>query len=222
VNVLIFGATGMVGMGALLECLDDSRVQSVLVVGRSSCGVRHAKLTEVLHQDFFNYGPLADRFRDRDACFFCLGVSSAGMDEPKYHRLTYDLTLAAAQAMATANKRMTFCYVSGQGTDSSGRGSSMWARVKGQTENALLRLPFKAAYMFRPGLIQSMRGVRSKTKLYNALYAVFGPLVPLLRRLFPNHVTTTVIVGRALIDVAANGYSKPHLETRDINTLGSA
>jgi len=160
VNVLIFGATGMVGMGALLECLDDSRVQSVLVVGRSSCGVRHAKLTEVLHQDFFNYGPLADRFRDRDACFFCLGVSSAGMDEPKYHRLTYDLTLAAAQAMATANKRMTFCYVSGQGTDSSGRGSSMWARVKGQTENALLRLPFKAAYMFRPGLIQSMRGVR--------------------------------------------------------------
>jgi len=222
VNVLIFGATGMVGMGALLECLDDSRVQSVLVVGRSSCGVRHAKLTEVLHQDFFNYGPLADRFRDRDACFFCLGVSSAGMDEPKYHRLTYDLTLAAAQAMATANKRMTFCYVSGQGTDSSGRGSSMWARVKGQTENALLRLPFKAAYMFRPGLIQSMRGVRSKTKLYNALYAVFGPLVPLLRRLFPNHVTTTVIVGRALIDVAANGYSKPHLETRDINALGSA
>jgi len=221
-NVMIFGATGMVGMGALLECLDDSRVQSVLVVGRSSCGVQHAKLTEVLHQDFFNYGALADRFRDRDACFFCLGVSSAGMDEPKYHRLTYDLTLAGAQAMATANKRMTFCYVSGQGTDSSERGRSMWARVKGQTENALLRLPFKAAYMFRPGLIQSMRGVRSKTKLYNAMYAVFGPLVPLLRRLFPNHVTTTVIVGRALINVAANGYSKPHLETRDINALGSA
>ena len=221
-NVMIFGATGMVGMGALLECLDDPRVQSVLVVGRSGCGVQHAKLTEVLHQDFFNYGALADRFRDRDACFFCLGVSSAGMDEPKYHRLTYDLTLAAAQAMATANKRMTFCYVSGQGTDSSERGRSMWARVKGQTENALLRLPFKAAYMFRPGLIQSMRGVRSKTKLYNAMYAVFGPLVPLLRRLFPNHVTTTVIVGRALINVAANGYSKPHLETRDINALGAA
>ena len=221
-NVMIFGATGMVGMGALLECLDDARVQSVLVVGRSSCGVQHAKLTEVLHQDFFNYGALADRFRDRDACFFCLGVSSAGMDEPKYHRLTYDLTLAAAQAMATANKRMTFCYVSGQGTDTSERGRSMWARVKGQTENALLRLPFTAAYMFRPGLIQSMRGVRSKTKLYNAMYAVFGPLVPLLRRLFPNHVTTTEIVGRALINVAANGYSKPHLETRDINALGSA
>ena len=219
---MIFGATGMVGMGALLECLDDARVQSVLVVGRSSCGVRHAKLTEVLHQDFFNYGALAERFRDRDACFFCLGVSSAGMDEPKYHRLTYDLTLAAAQAMATANKRMTFCYVSGQGTDSSERGRSMWARVKGQTENALLRLPFKSAYMFRPGLIQAMRGVRSKTKLYNAMYAVFGFLVPVLRSLFPNHVTTTVIVGRALINVAANGYSKPHLETRDINALGTA
>ncbi len=219
---MIFGATGMVGMGALLECLDDARVRSVLVVGRSSCGVQHAKLTEVLHQDFFNYGALAERFRDRDACFFCLGVSSAGMEEPKYHRLTYDLTLAAAQAMSTANKRMTFCYVSGQGTDSSERGRSMWARVKGQTENALLRLPFKAAFMFRPGLIQSMRGVRSKTKLYNALYAVFGPLVPLLRRLFPNHVTTTVIVGRALIHVAANGYAKPLLETSDINRVGSA
>jgi uncharacterized protein YbjT (DUF2867 family) len=222
VNVIIFGATGMVGMGALLECLDDQRVQSVLVIGRSSCGVRHAKLTEVIHQDFFNYGTLADRFGDRDACFFCLGVSSAGMDEPSYHRLTYGLTLAAAQAMANVNKRLTFCYVSGQGTDSTERGRSMWARVKGQTENALLRLPFKAAYMFRPGLIQAMRGVKSKTKLYNALYAVLGFTVPTLRRLFPNHVTTTVIVGRALINVAANGFEKPHLETKDINRLGQA
>ena len=221
-NVIIFGATGMVGMGALLECLDDQRVQSVLVIGRSSCGVKHAKLTEVIHQDFFNYGAVAERFRDKDACFFCLGVSSAGMDEPSYHRLTYDLTLAAAQAMANVNKRMTFCYVSGQGTDSTERGRSMWARVKGRTENALLRLPFKAAYMFRPGLIQPMRGVRSRTRLYQTMLALLGWVIPVLRRLFPHSVTTTVIVGRALIRVAAEGYSKPHLETRDINLLGSA
>ena len=220
-KVVLFGATGMVGMGALLECLDDTRVTAVLVIGRSSCGVQHAKLTEVIHNDFFNYGPLAERFRDCDACFFCLGVSSLGMDEAGYRRLTYDLTLAAAQAMAAVNKRLTFCYVSGQGTDSSGRGRSMWARVKGQTENALLRLPFKAAFMFRPGLIQPLRGVRSRTRLYQVMLTVFGPIVPLLRRLFPRSVTTTVLVGRALIQVAAAGYSKPLIETRDINQLGA-
>jgi uncharacterized protein YbjT (DUF2867 family) len=220
-NVMLFGATGMVGKGALLECLDDARVRSVLVIGRSSCGVQHAKLTEVLHQDFFNYGSVAERFKDRDACFFCLGVSSVGMDEPRYRRLTYDLTLTAAQAMAAVNPRLTFCYVSGQGTDSSERGRSMWARVKGATENALLRLPFKAAYMFRPGFIQPLRGVRSKTSWYQAFYTVLGPVAPLLQRLFPGSVTTTVAVGRALIGVAAEGYSRPILETRDINQLAS-
>jgi uncharacterized protein YbjT (DUF2867 family) len=221
VNIILFGATGMVGMGALLECLDDPRVTSVLVIGRSSCGVQHAKLTEVLHQDFFNYGALAQRFQDRDACFFCLGVSSVGLDEPQYRRLTYDLTLAAAQAIAAVNKRLTFCYVSGQGTDSSEHGRSMWARVKGQTENALLRLPFKAAYMFRPGFIQPLRGVRSKTSWYQAFYTLLRPLSPLLRRFFPGSVTTTVAVGRALIRVAATGYSQPILETGDINRLAS-
>jgi uncharacterized protein YbjT (DUF2867 family) len=221
VKVVLFGATGMVGRGALLECLDDPRVTSVLVIGRSSCGVQHAKLTEVIHGDFFNYGPLAERFKDCDACFFCLGVSSVGMDEAGYRRLTYDLTLAAAQAMAAVNKRLTFCYVSGQGTDSSERGRSMWARVKGQTENALLRLPFKAAFMFRPGFIQPVRGVRSKTRWYQAFYTVMRPITPLLRRLFPGSVTTTAAVGRALIQVAAAGYAKPLLETRDINQLGA-
>lgn len=218
-NVILFGATGMVGMGALLECVDDARVASVLVIGRSSCGVRHAKVTEVLHQDFFNYGSLAERFRDRDACFFCLGVSSVGLDEPQYRRLTYDLTLSAAQAMAAVNRDLTFCYVSGQGTDSSERGRSMWARVKGQTENALLRLPFKAAFMFRPGFIQPLRGVRSKTPLYQTFYTVLRPITPLLHRLLPGAVTTTVAVGRALIQVAAAGYERPILETRDINRL---
>lgn len=220
-KIILFGATGMVGRGALLECLDDPRVRSVLVIGRSSCGVQHAKITEVLHQDFFNYGALAERFQDRDACFFCLGVSSAGLDEASYRRLTHDLTLAAAQAMAAVNKRLTFCYVSGQGTDSTERGRSMWARVKGQTENALLRLPFKAAYMFRPGLIQPLRGVRSKTRLYQTFYSALGFLIPVLKLLFPGSVTTTVAVGRALIQVAATGYDQPVLETRDINRLGS-
>jgi uncharacterized protein YbjT (DUF2867 family) len=221
VNVVLFGASGMVGMGVLLECLDDPRVQSVLVIGRSSCGVRHAKLTEVLHQDFFNYGPLAERFKGRDACFFCLGVSSAGMDEARYRRFTYDLTLAAAQAIAAATKQLTFCYVSGQSTDSTERGRSMWARVKGQTENALLRMPFKAAYMFRPGVIQQMRGVRSRTPLYQGFYTMFGWTMPVLRFLFPNRITTTATIGRAMIQAAAAGYAKPILETPDINQLGA-
>lgn len=220
-NVLLFGATGMVGRGALLECLDDPRVASVLVIGRTSCDVRHPKLDEVLHQDFFNYGPLAERFRDRDACFFCLGVSSIGLDESQYRRLTYDLTLSAAQAMAAANKRLTYCYVSGQGTDSSERGRSMWARVKGETENALLRLPFKAAYMFRPGFIQPLRGVRSKTIWYQAIYSLLRPFSGPFARWFPGAVTTTVAVGRALINAAAFGYERPVLETRDINRLAS-
>lgn len=221
-NVILFGATGMVGAGALLECLDDPRVRSVLVIGRSSCGVQHAKITEILHNDFFNYGPLAERFKGRDACFFCLGVSSVGMDEPSYRRLTHDLTLAAAQAIAAVNKHMTFCYVSGQSTDSTERGRIMWARVKGQTENALLRLPFKAAYMFRPGFIQPLRGVRSKTAWYQAFYTLFRPFSGLLHRWFPGYVTTTVTVGRALIAAAADGYAKPILETRDINRLASS
>lgn len=221
-NVILFGATGMVGAGALLECLDDPRVDSVLVIGRSSCGVQHPKITEILHGDFFTYVSLAQHFKDRDACFFCLGVSSAGMDEPAYRRLTYDLTLAAAQAIAAASSRLTFCYVSGQGTDSTERGRAMWARVKGATENALLRLPFKAAFMFRPGLIQQLRGVRSKVKMYQAFYTVFRPVVAMLRRLFPGSVTTTVAIGRALIQVAAAGHDKPILEPRDINRLASS
>jgi uncharacterized protein YbjT (DUF2867 family) len=218
-KVVIFGATGMVGGGALLECLDDPRVEAVLAVVRSPSGRRHSKLEEVTHGDFFDFEPLRSRFADCDACFFCLGVSAAGMREDAYHHLTYDLTLAAARVLAAANPRMTFCYVSGQGTDATERGRIMWARVKGKTENALLRLPFRAAFMFRPGFIQPQRGVRSKTPAYNAFYAVFGPLFPILRRLFPRSATTTVALGRALIEVAARGYARPVLETRDINAL---
>jgi uncharacterized protein YbjT (DUF2867 family) len=222
VRVVIFGATGMVGAGALLECLDDPRVESVLVVGRRATGLSHAKLTEILHTDFFDYEALRERFAGCDACFFCLGTSAAGMNEAAYHHATYDLTLAAARTMASANPRMVFCYVSGQGTDSTERGRSMWARVKGKTENALLALPFRAAYMLRPGLIQPLRGVRSRTPLYQAFYSTLGFLFPVLRRLAPNQVTTTVSVGRALIRLAAEGESRPILGSADINRLAAA
>ena len=216
-KAILFGATGMVGAGVLRQCLGDPRVESVLAVGRSSCGITHPKLAEIQHTDFFDYTAIQPRLAGYDACFFCLGVSSAGMSEAKYRRLTYDLTLAAAEALLAVNPQLTFCYVTGVGTDSTERGGSMWARVKGATENALLRLPFKAAFMFRPGFIQPLDGIRSKTRLYQAFYTVLGPLYPIVRRIAPKYVTTTTAVGRAMIRVAAHGYSKPILETTDIN-----
>lgn len=218
-NVLVFGASGMVGSGVVHECLDDDRVESVLVIGRSACGLAGEKLREILRDDFFDYSDIAADIAGHDACFFCLGVSSAGMSEADYHRLTFDLTVAAAQAVLAASPGVTFCYVSGQGTDSSEEGRFMWARVKGRTENHLLAMPFRQAFMFRPGFIQPLKGVRSKTKLYQALYNVSGPVLPLLRRFAPNAVTTTENVGRAMIEVALHGSSKRILETRDINRL---
>lgn len=208
----------MVGSGVLTECLKDPRVRSVLVVGRSPSGVAHLKFRELMRSDFFDYSDARADMKGYDACFFCLGVSAAGMAETAYHRVTYELTLAAAAALGELNPGLTFCYVSGEGTDSTERGRSMWARVKGKTENQLLRMPFNA-YVFRPGIIQPLKGVRSKTKLYQAFYNVIGPLYPLLRRLLPRHVTTTEHVGRAMIRVAATGYSKHVLENPDINLL---
>jgi uncharacterized protein YbjT (DUF2867 family) len=210
----------MVGAGALLECLADPRVESVLAIGRSPTGRAHPKLRDVILPDFFAYDALRADFASSDACFFCLGVSSVGMSEAAYTRLTYDLTLAAARAMVAVNPRLTFCYVSGAGTDSSEQGRTMWARVKGRTENALLALPFKAAFMFRPAFIQPVKGVRSKTGWYQAIYTMIAPLSPILYRLFPQVSTTTGSLGRALIQVAAVGYSKPILYSPDINALG--
>jgi uncharacterized protein YbjT (DUF2867 family) len=217
-KVVLFGATGMVGMGALLEALDDPRVRDVVVVGRRSCGVRHAKLREILLGDFFDYAPARSAFAGADACLFCLGVSSIGMSEEAYTRVTHDLTLAAARALLESGSTPAFCYVSGAGTDPKGR--AMWARVKGRTENDLLAMPFRGAYMFRPAYIQPMRGVRSKTGWYRAFYAVLGVLYPLLRRALPSLVTSTDVLGRALVRAAADGYPKPILETRDINRIG--
>lgn len=220
-RVVVFGATGMVGAGVLLECLEDDGVDSVLVVGRRSCGVAHPKVREVLRSDFFDYGDLEADLSGVDACFFCLGVSSAGMDEAAYHRLTYDLTVAAADAMVRLNPSMTFCYVSGEGTDSTEQGRLMWARVKGKTENRLLAMPFRA-YAFRPGFIQPLKGVRSRTALYQTFYTLLGPFIPLLRKVFASHMTTSVNVGRAMIQVAAEGADKRILENPDIDALAAA
>jgi len=219
VRILLFGATGMVGAGALLECLADPRVSGIISVSRTPTGRSHPKLREVLHTDFFAYEGLRAEFGECDACLFCLGVSVLGLSEADYTHLTYDLTLAAAQALLAANSRATFCYVSGVGTDSTEKGRSMWARVKGRTENALLAMPFKASFMFRPGFIQPMKGVRSKTAWYQAIYSIAAPVYPVLHRLFPQTSTTTEALGRAMIEVAANGYARQILYSGDINTL---
>jgi uncharacterized protein YbjT (DUF2867 family) len=210
----------MVGQGVLRECLLDPIVQRVLSVGRSATGQQHEKLRELVLPDLSNLSSAASDLSGYDACFFCLGVSSAGMNERDYRRVTYDLTLGAARTLATLNPAMTFIYVSGAGTDSSERGGRMWARVKGETENALLRLPFKSAYMFRPAAIQPLHGITSKTSWYRLLYAMTRPLLPLLRAVVPKYVTTTEQVGRAMIVVAAKGARTPVLENDDINAIG--
>ena len=218
-RVLLLGATGMVGQGVLRECLLDPDVERLVILGRTPAGVRDPKVHEIVREDLFDLSPIESDLKGLDACFFCLGVSSAGMKEPDYARVTYDLTMSIATTLARLNPQMTFVYVSGAGTDSSERGRTMWARVKGKTENALLRLPFKAAYMFRPALIQPMHGIRSKTALYRAFYTVSRFLFPILRPLFPRYVTTTEQVGRAMLAVAKHGAPKKILEGDDINRL---
>jgi uncharacterized protein YbjT (DUF2867 family) len=217
-KVILFGASGMVGQGALRECLADPEVERVLAVGRSELGQAHQKIREIVHKNLFDFIDIEIELQGYDACFFCLGVSSAGMNEPDYRRVTYNLTLAAARLLANLNPNMTFIYVSGMGTDSTGRGRSMWARVKGQTENALLALPFKA-YMFRPGFIQPLHGIRSKTLSYRILYAIVGPIYPILRALFPKYVTTTEEMGKAMLQVVKNGGANRVLESQDIHRL---
>jgi uncharacterized protein YbjT (DUF2867 family) len=215
-KVLLFGATGMVGQGVLRECLLDADVTEVVTLGRTATGMRHAKLREIVHRDLFDYAPIEGELSGFDACFFCLGVSSFRMSEADYTRLTYDLTMAAARTLARLNPAMTFVYVTGAGSDSTEHGRSMWARVKGRTENALLRLPFKAAFMFRPGAIVPMHGVRSKTALYQAMYSLTRPVLPVLQRVFPNAIVTTEQVGRAMLAVAKRGAPAAILESRDI------
>jgi uncharacterized protein YbjT (DUF2867 family) len=218
-NVLVFGATGMVGQGVLRECLLDPGVNRVQVIGRTPTGVQHPKLRETVHSDLWHYSTIEGDLSGFDACFFVLGVSSAGMKAEAYEHITYGITMAAAETLCRLNPNMKFFYVSGAGTDSTERGRSMWARVKGKTENALLRLPFSAAYMFRPGLIQPLHGARSKTPAYRIIYSAVSPVISLLRRAFPNHVVTTEEIGLAMLMVARRDYPKPILEISDIRAV---
>lgn len=215
-KVLLFGGTGMVGQGALLASLRDPDVSEVLAVGRAATGRSHAKLTELVHADLYDVSGVAERLAGFDACLFCLGVSSAGMSEADYRRVTYDLTLAVAEPLARLNPSMRFLYVSGAGTNAGGR--SMWQRVKGATENALLALPFEG-YMIRPGIIQPRDGIKSKTRLYRALYTIMTPVLSGLRAIAPNAVTTTDALGRAMLAVAERGGEQRVLEMSDINRL---
>jgi uncharacterized protein YbjT (DUF2867 family) len=218
-RVLLFGATGMIGQGVLRECLLDPDVESVVAVLRSPTSQQRAKLRELLHKDFLDFSPIESQLSGFDACFFCLGVSSTGMSEEDYQRITYGFTLAAARVLVKLNANMTFIYISGAGADSSERGSSMWARVKGKTENELLGLPFHAAYIFRPGLIIPLHGVQSRTRLYRVFYVLLGPLLPVLKGRFPKYVTTTEQIGRAMLKIARQGWPKRVLETLDINQV---
>lgn len=218
-RVLLFGATGMIGQGVLRECLRDPQVTEVVALVRRPTGQTHAKLRELIHGDFFDYRTIEADLAGFDTCFFCLGVSAAGLGEAEYSRLTHDLTLAAAETLARLNSAMTFVYVSGAGTDSTERGRTMWARVKGRTENDLWRLPFKAVYLFRPGLIQPLHGIRSRTGWYRLIYCLLRPLFPILRALAPDSFTTTERMGWAMLRVASEGAPRAVLETVDINRL---
>ena len=212
IKAIIFGATGMVGEGVLHEALKDPSVESVLVIGRRPCNVSHPKLREILHADFYDYSGIEKQLTGYNACFFCLGVTSIGKNEQEYIRLTYDLTMAAARALVRWNPEMVFCYVSGMGTDSSEHGRSMWARVKGKTENDLMKLPFKAVYAYRPGFIRSTPGLKNTLTLAKPL----APLYPILRTLLPKYVCTLEDVGRSMIRVVQHGYPRDILECEDI------
>jgi uncharacterized protein YbjT (DUF2867 family) len=218
-KIILFGATGMVGQGVLRECLADASVESVLAVGRRPTGQSHLKLREIAHDDFLDFSAIESQLTGCDACFFCLGVSSVGMDQERYRHLTHDITLAAATTLAKLNPGMVFIYVTGAGTDSTEQGRVMWARVKGKTENDLLRLPFRAAYMFRPAGIQPLHGIRSRTAWVQAVYVVAAPLLSLLNRVAPKYMTTTEQLGRAMIKVARDGFPRPVLESEDINRV---
>ncbi|KAA3436845.1 Rossmann-fold NAD(P)-binding domain-containing protein [Rufibacter hautae] len=218
INVIITGVTGMVGEGVLFECLQEAKIAQVLVVNRRPCGVSHPKLKEIIHQNFFDLSPIENQLAGYDACFFCLGVSSVGMKEAEYRHLTYDLTLHAAQTLARQNTQMVFCYVSGAGTDSSEKGSSMWARVKGKTENDLLKLPFKSVYNFRPAFLEPTPGMKNTSTYYKYI----GWLAPVVRTLAPRYISTLQDLGKAMVYVSTKGYHKPILEVPDIKALANA
>lgn len=221
-RIVLFGATGMIGRGVLLECLADPDVSRVLAIGRRAIDVQHAKLEQIVHDDFADYSGIGERLTGFDACFYCLGVSSLGMNEDRYRHITYNFTLAAAEALLANNQGLVFCYVSGAGADSSEQGGSMWARVRGKTENDLLKLPLAGAYIFRPAYVHAARGAVPQSRWLRVLYRVLRPLYPVLRALLPHQVTTGENFGRAMIHVARRGWATSILESDDINAAARA
>jgi uncharacterized protein YbjT (DUF2867 family) len=212
IRVIITGATGMVGEGVMHECLNHPQVEAVLVINRRPTGRVHPKLTEIIHEDFFNLAPVEKNLAGYNACFFCLGVSSIGMKEADYYKMTYTLTMQFASTLSRINPEMVFCYVSGAGTDSSEKGRSMWARIKGKTENDLMKLPFKKVFAFRPGFIKPTKGLTNVNKFYKYI----GWLYPIGRALFPNGFCTSKEIGQAMINVANGSYDKKIIRVKDI------
>ena len=218
-KAIITGATGMVGKGVLLECLDHKQVSEVLVIGRNPVDVKHPKLKELIHKDFADFSGQTANLQGYDACFFCMGVSSVGMKEADYKHLTYDFTLSLARQLVKLNPEMTFNYVSGASTDSTENGKTMWARVKGKTENDLMALGFKQTFMFRPGAIIPLRGIKSRTKAYQFMYDYFMWFVKLIKFMAPNSVVNTSEIGLAMINSVLKSYSKNILDPKDILEL---
>jgi uncharacterized protein YbjT (DUF2867 family) len=215
IRVIVTGATGMVGEGVLHECLQHNEVEQVTVINRRPCGIIHPKLKEIIHTDFFDLSPVENQLTNYDACFFCAGVSSVGMKEPKFYRLAYTLTMQVAQTLSKLNPVMTFCYISGAGTDSTEKGRTMWARVKGKTENDLMKLPFKKVYNFRPGVLRPTKGLKNTLSFYKYL----GWLLPVISLLAPKHICSLKELGTAMINSATQGYEKQVLEVKDILVL---
>ncbi|NME67472.1 NAD-dependent epimerase/dehydratase family protein [Flammeovirga aprica] len=217
IRAIITGATGMVGKGVLLECLESNDVEKVLIIVRESTGINHPKLNEVIHKDFTDFTAIIPQMSGYNACYFCLGISSAGISNEKYHQITYDLTMHFAEIVLPINPDMTFCYVSGAGTSTEENSSLNWANVKGKTENAILKMPFEKSFMFRPAFIQPEKGTSSKVTFYKVIYMFISPLFPILDKLFPKNITTTSRLGKAMISVVKNGYNAIYLENDDIN-----
>jgi hypothetical protein len=217
-KVILFGSTGMIGQGVLMECLKNPQVESVLAVNRRGASITHPKLKELVHKDFSDFTSLIPAFASYDACFFCLGISAIGLSENEYSKITFELTARVGETLLKANRNITFCYISGAGTDSSEKGRAMWARVKGKTENTLLAMSFKKAYMFRPGYIQPLKGIKSRTTWYNIIYFIFKPLYFILKP-FKGMVTDTESMAKAMIHAALHGYDKKIIESADINIL---
>ena len=217
IKVILFGASGMIGKGVLLECLEHPNVSKILAIGRRSCGVEHPKLNEIIHTDFLDYSTIEEKLSGFNACFFCLGVPSSGMTEQDYHLITHDYTVKAADVLSAKNPDMTFCFVSGAGTDETGKSHMMWARVKGKTENSLKTIPLNNLYLFRPAVVYPKKGIKPSYSFYK----IMGPFYPLLRFIFPKYISNTEEVGQAMINAVLYGVDRQVLESKDIIQLAN-